>query len=262
MDQIAAPPRNRPQPATKVIMIFLILIYYTVNFKIEPRCLSVFALIPYEIERGSYWRLITAPIIQSSLPQLILNIIFIWQRFSHVEKRAGAMFLFFHIVIFGIIIGIVYSYTMVLFAIAGSFWNYYKPVLGMSSIIIALNVVESQLAASETASIFGLLHIPTKSMPLAIAIVYQIALGNSCLICHICSLSVGYIYWLLFGKILIRWWSTKQELIQAKRNDDSSAQSLLPNNVVSTFEVNSPIIESSDSYSLYNALSEEVDSEH
>ena len=262
MDQIAAPPRNRPQPATKFIMIFLVLIYYTVNSKIEPRNLSVFALIPYEIERGSYWRLITAPIIQSSLPQLILNIIFIWQRFSHVEKRAGAMFLFFHIVIFGVIIGIVYSYTMVLFSIAGSFWNYYKPILGISSIIIALNVVESQISASETSSIFGVLHIPTKYMPFAITIVYQIAFGNSCLICHICALSIGYIYWLLFGKILIRWWSTQQELVQAKRNDDSSAQSLLPNHVISTFEVNSPIIEGSDSYNLENASSEEIHSEN
>ena len=232
--------RNRSQPGTRVIIIILILIYFILNYRLEPRALWIFALIPYQIEKKAYWKLFTAPLVHSSFSHLIFDIALIWQRFSHVEKRAGLSFLFFHLLLFSFLIGIVYSYIIVLFTIAGLTKYYYRSLLGMTSNIIALNVIESQLSTSPTSSLFGIVHVPTKFMPLLLIVISCFALSNAAMISHFCALGISYVYYLVFGKQLRKHWSTQLELLANKKGDESSAPFLLPNNVISTFEVDSP----------------------
>ena len=238
--------KNRSQPGTIVIMIILILIYFIINYRLEPRALWIFSLIPYHIERKAYWKLFTAPLIHSSFPHLIFDISLIWQRFSHIEKRAGLFFLFFHLFLFSFLIGLIYSFIIIIFTIAGYTKCYYKPLFGMTSNIIALNVIESQLSTSPTSSLFGVVHVPSKLMPFLLIITSCFSLSNAATLCYFCALGISFIYFQIFRKQLIKYWSTQQELLVNRKGDESSAPFLLPSNVISTFEVDSPLGEEED----------------
>lgn len=209
------------------------------QMKVEYREYWKYALIPYEIEIRNFWKLFTSPFVHSSFPHLFLNIVFIWQRFSHIEKRAGMAFLFMHVFLFSVLIGLTYSGIIILFSVAGCFGLYYKPVIGMTSILLALNVIESQLSSNPYSSLLGLIHVPTRWLPIAISITYHIALSNVSTFAHICALTVGYTYWLIVGKGLRRLWGTTDPMA-LKKNEEPSPPFKLPGTIIATFEIKSP----------------------
>lgn len=246
MEQITKNPINKPQPATICIITALVIVYISLQMKVEYREYWKYALIPYEIEIRNFWKLFTSPFVHSSIPHLILNIVFIWQRFSHIEKRAGMAFLFVHIFLFSALIGLTYSGIIILFSIAGCFSLYYRPIVGMTSVILALNVIESQLSSNPYSSLLGLIHVPTKWLPVAISLTYHVALNNVSTFAHICALTVGYTYWLLVGKGLRRLWGTSDP-VALKKNEDTTVPFNLPGTIIATFDIRSPLGVLSDS---------------
>ena len=240
IEQISKQSINRPQHATFLLIVFLIGLYFVINSLFESHVLWRLALIPYEIQNENFIGLFSSPFVHTSFVHLILDVCFIWQRFSLVEKRAGPLFLSFHVIVLGFLIEIVYCFIVILFTFAGEYSLYYRPIMGISSIIIAINVIEIHLSSQPISSLLGIIHIPTKYMPFAISITFHIILDNTSTLSHLCALSVGYIYWLLFGKSLRKRWGHKQNNISAAKKDEATPPFKLPGTVIATFDVKSP----------------------
>ena len=232
---------NKPQPVTFMLIAFLGGLYFSINLNFSSRVLWKLALIPYEIEVNNFVGLFTSPFFHTSFLHLFLDIAFIWQRFSLVERRAGRLFLVFHMIIFSLTTGFLYCSIIILFSYAGEFSLFYKPIMGFTSIIIAMSVVEIHLSSQQYASILGLVHVPLKYLPFAISITFHIALGNTSTLSHLCALSIGYIYWILFGRQLKKRWG-HQMIKDAQKNkkDDETPPFKLPGTVIATFDVKSP----------------------
>ena len=239
IDQFPKQSINRPMPTTILLISSLACLYIIVNLRLEKRVLWKFALIPYEIEIKNFWKLATAPFIHTSLLHLLLNIAFIWQRFSHVERRAGRFFLLFHIILFIILNGLLYCIIIIMFSYAGEFSLFYKPIMGFTSEIITMSVLEAHLSQQPYSSILGIIHIPTKYLPIAISLTYHIALDNASTLSHACALSIGYVYWMLFSKFLKKRWGNKQAPAPVKKEDVTPPWKL-PGTVIATFDVLSP----------------------
>ena len=240
IEQYAKKSINRQQQITFLLIVLLLGLYFAINLNFPTRILWKLALIPYEIEVNNFTGLFISPFFHTSLLHLFLDVAFIWQRFSLVEKRAGRIFLIFHIILFGLTIGFLYSIIIILFSFAGEFSLFYKPIMGFSSIIIAMSVIEIHLSSQPFASILGIVHIPIKYLPFAISFTFHVALDNTSTLSHLCALSVGYIYWLLFGRKLKKMWGNKQNKQQKEKKDEVTPPFKLPGTVIATFDVKSP----------------------
>ena len=232
---------NKDRQVTILLIFLLLALYFGINLNFPPRVLWTLSLIPYEIEVNNLIGFFVSPFFHSSFLHLILDVCFIFQRFSVVERRGGKIFLLFHIIVFGLSIGFIYSTIVILFSYSGEFSLFYKPVMGFTSIIIAMSVLEINLSSQAYASLLGIVHIPIKYLPFAISFTFHIALPNTSTLSHLCALSVGYIYWLLFGRKLKKMWGNRgRNQPHDNKPEEPSPPFKLPGTVIATFDVKSP----------------------
>ena len=177
-----------------LMIITLCILFILKEFYFPISFLWKISLIPSKVQKGEIWRIIISPLFQTNIYHLILNVFVLFQIGQNLELLLGHFGFFLHTMIILIISGVFYSFVALLTTLFDFFKTFNSPILGMTSIISALSVVDVYITEQKYRSMFYLFHVPAQFYPYCLFISFAIALPKCSILNMICGLIVGNVY--------------------------------------------------------------------
>merc|ERR1711998_466279 len=92
---------------------------------------------------------------------------------QHLETVLGSLLFLFMVALFSVLIGSLYlACCCVMMLLRGDIWSTYCSV-GFSGVLFALLVVQLEMTGAQPQSLFGMVTVPPRIFPFALAIVLQ-----------------------------------------------------------------------------------------
>ena len=176
------------------MIILLCLLYILKELLFPISYLWNFSIIPSKVQKGEVWRILLSPLFHTNIFHLTLNVIVLFQVGKNLELLLGHFGFFLHTIILITITGVFYSFIALLTTLFDFFKTFNSPILGMTSTILALSVVDVYITEQRYRSMFYLFHVPAQIYPYCLFIAFVIALPKCSILSMVCGLIVGNIY--------------------------------------------------------------------
>ena len=157
---------------------------------------NLFTVCPYPVlQMGEVWRLLTSNFAHSGFLHLAMNMLTLLSLGHTVERIVGTWCFVGLVVHFSLAIGVLYVALAQLFFIMerNAAWLTYCSV-GFSGVDFALLVLAIEMRQSDTESLFGMVWVPARLYPFAVALLVQLLLPHISALGHGCGIAVGYLY--------------------------------------------------------------------
>ncbi|KAK8827488.1 hypothetical protein WA538_003448, partial [Blastocystis sp. DL] len=148
----------------------------------------------YVIDRLEIYRIITSAFTHLGLLHITFNLLSFFSINSSLERRHGSIFMFYTILLFVILNGILYVAIYKLIA-----WLFipsanYVMAAGFSGVIFSLLTWQSYESELETIPIFGIVNVPRKWYAVVYLILMSVLVPGVSFIGHLCGVITGFFF--------------------------------------------------------------------
>lgn len=186
---------NEMHLGTRVLMLFMILLYIVTTFFVDPNIMHYYYFNPQAvIMKGQVWRIITGALLHGGLIHLLSNMMTFAQLGVSLESRIGTFSFFYHILLFTILTAFVDIFVAWFMYIGGNSSEFYGNAVGFSGVLFALLVIDNEISGGDERSIFGLFLVPSWTYPWAMLVLLSVIIPNVSLLGHFSGIIVGYMY--------------------------------------------------------------------
>lgn len=187
---------------TKFLIIMMCIIFLLQITALDSRIVSYLYFNPFQIiYKFQFWRLISSIFIHGGILHIVMNMLSFVSLGISLESTIGTLSFFYHIILFGILSGLIHTGIAFFMKLGGDNNQYISNSLGFSGVLYALMVVDIYLQPYESRSLFGLWLIPSFIYPWANLLIMQLLLPNVSLLGHVSGIFTGFMYqfgWLKF----------------------------------------------------------------
>ena len=176
--------------------------FATKEFLLPISFLWKIALIPSKVQKLELWRIFISPFFHTNIVHLALNVIVLLQIGVNLENNLGHFGFLLHTTILIILCGAFYTFAALLTTLFDFFKTFNSPIIGMSSIVLALSGIDVYITEQKYRSMFYIFHVPVRIYPFCVATAFLIALPDCSVLSLACGLLIGNIYsWLQFKRV-------------------------------------------------------------
>ncbi|OHS97681.1 Clan S-, family S54, Rhomboid-like serine peptidase [Tritrichomonas foetus] len=180
---------------TRFLLIFMVVIYLIQFLLLDSKIESYLTFCPAMIiEKFQFWRLISGMFLHGGILHLAMNMLSFTSLGMTFESQVGTLSYFFHILIFGIIEGLIHILIAVIMNVGGDPSAWHSHAVGFSGVLFALIVVDISLSGGEDRSVLGLFLVPSWVYPWVMLLLMSLLVPNASFLGHLSGMVAGYLY--------------------------------------------------------------------
>jgi membrane associated rhomboid family serine protease len=180
---------------TRFLLIFMIFLYILQFAVLDRNATGYLSFCPkLIIERGQVWRLITGTYLHGGVLHLLMNMMSFSFLGISLESAIGTLSYFYHIIVFGIISGLVHVLIAYFMWLGGDSSEVYGHAVGFSGVLFALIVIDIDLSGGDQRSVLGLFLVPCWAYPWVMLMLMSLLMPNVSFFGHLAGMVTGYLY--------------------------------------------------------------------
>jgi len=180
-----------PATTRSILVTIVALACYTTLFLQDGR---EYVICVYHVfYMRQWWRILTSNFAHSSVLHCAMNMMSFVPMGRHLEHTFGSLVFFGLVLYFSVAIGLLYLVVCwVLIVVMGEAWLTYCSI-GFSGVLFALLVVQLEQDGTPQ-SLFGMITVPPRVFPFALAVLLQAAMPQVSALGHGCGIVVGFLH--------------------------------------------------------------------